>query len=195
MKKSDRMGETEQLRLFTKHLDLMAATLDQVQAELASIEQLAVLLGARVEPGWPPGEYDRGAQEFFRDRLVEGGPSVVGWYGWYAVLRGSGDQGPVLVGAGGYLGPPGEDGVVEIGFSVMPDWQGRGYATEMAEALVRKALADPGVHLVVAHTAPGNRASSRVLEKAGFCCVGEDGETGTVRFEIKAGKSVLTGQV
>ena len=171
------------MKLSTDHLDLIAATLDLVQAELESPEHLASQLCATVEPGWPPGEYDRGAQEFFRDHLMEGGAAVVGWYGWYAVRRGTGDQLAVLVGAGGYLGPPDRDGGVEIGFSVMPSWQDRGYATELAGALVQNAFTDQRVQKVVAHTTAANPASRRVLEKRGFHQSGQIGDDGNIRFE------------
>lgn len=153
-------------------------------AEIEAPECLASLLGATVEPGWPPGEYDRGAQEFFRDRLREGGNHAVGWYGWYAIRRGGLNEASVLVGAGGYIGPPNGDGVVEIGFSMMPLWQGMGYATEMVQTLVANALADPRVRKVVAHTSRENSASRRVLNRTGFRYVDGADEPGSVCFEV-----------
>ena len=68
--------------LRTPRLDLVAATLAHVDAELASPTALADLLGAAVPADWPPGEYDRGAQVFLRGRLVAEGPSGVGWFTW-----------------------------------------------------------------------------------------------------------------
>ena len=47
---------------------------------------------------------------------------------------------PTLVGAGGYFGPPDADGTVEIGYSVLPEWQRHGYATQMTEALVNNVF-------------------------------------------------------
>ncbi|MBN1141859.1 MAG: GNAT family N-acetyltransferase [Deltaproteobacteria bacterium] len=170
-------------RLVTARLELIAATVTHLDAELESPARLAALLDVAVEPGWPPGEYDRGAQEFFRQRLAEGGAAVAGWFTWYAVRRRRADEPPVLVGAGGYCGPPSEAGEVEIGFSVMPGWQGWGYATEIAGALAAHAFSEAGVRKVVAHTAPDNAASGRVLEKAGFDRVGSD--DGQHRFELR----------
>jgi RimJ/RimL family protein N-acetyltransferase len=172
------------MKLSTNRLELRAATLEHISAELEAPERLAFLLNARVEPGWPPGEYDRGAQEFFRDRLKEGGMAVIGWYGWYAIRRGSSDQPSVVVGACGYFGPPSERGEVEIGFSVMSTWRGLGYATEMARTLIDNAFADSRVRKVIAHTTDDNVASSRVLEKCGFVCVRTNEEFGNKRFEI-----------
>jgi len=179
------------LVISTERLDLVAATLAHVEAELAAPERLADLLAAQVPPSWPPGEYDRNAMEFFRGRLREGGPAVDGWYGWYAIRRAAPGTPAALVGAGGFLGPPSDEGVVELGYSVAPEHRGRGYATEMARALVRRALETAGVRRLVAHTTRRNPASVAVLERCGFRAAAEDAETGNVRFETPEAKLEL----
>lgn len=183
------MRSSKPLMLATARLDVVAATLDHVHAELDGCERLAALLHGDVEAGWPPGEYDRDAQEFFRDRLREGGPEVVGWYTWYALRRG-GPQRAVLVGAAGFIGPPSEEGDAEIGFSIMPAWRGHGYATELVGALLTWALDDPRVRRIVAHTTPQNAASCRVLEKSGFHRAGHTEEPQTMCFELLRPPSV-----
>jgi len=167
-KRRVKLSVIKPVRLYTNHLELVPATIEYVQAELEAPERLAALLKTQVDPEWPPGEYDRGAQEFFLNRLTEGGISVVGWYGWYALRRKDDYYPSILVGAGGYFGPPNEEGIVEIGFSVMPSWQGLGYATEIASVLVDNAFSDTRIQKVVAHTTPENLASRKVLEKCGF---------------------------
>jgi [ribosomal protein S5]-alanine N-acetyltransferase len=57
---------------------------------------------------------------------------------------------------------------VELGYRVAAAWWGRGIATEMASALVGVARDRLGLHEIVAFTLPFNRASRRVMEKAGF---------------------------
>lgn len=183
------MNETKFVKLSANRIELIAATFDHVCAELEAPERLAGLLNVQVEPGWPPGEYDQDAQKFFRDSLKEGGVSVVGWYGWYTVLRGSSSKPSVLIGAGGYIGPPGEDGIVEIGFSIMPEWQGLGYATEMVGMLIKNAFTDIRVQKVIAHTTPMNLASCRVLEKCGFRYVCRSEESGNNLYVITANSS------
>jgi [ribosomal protein S5]-alanine N-acetyltransferase len=170
--------------IVSDRLEVIAATLDHVLAEIEAPERLAALLGAKVGPGWPPGEYDRAAQEFFRDRLRAGGEGAVGWYCWYAIRRGERGQPSELVGAGGYTGPPGADGVVEIGFSILPQWRGMGYATELVEMLVANALADARVRVVIAGTSRENAASCRALKRAGFVDGGVVNDGG-VRFEFR----------
>ncbi len=149
-------------------LNLIPATLERILAELDSPQRLASLLDAHVDQGWPPGEYDRNAQEYFRDRLQEEGSAAIGWYGWYAVHHDESPSSPVLVAACGYFGPPNDQGSVEIGFSVMPQWCGQGIATAMARALVINAFSDSRVRLVTAHASPVNSASCKVLQNCGF---------------------------
>ena len=133
--------------LRTPRLDLIAATLDHVEAELRSHAALQGLLGANVPEDWPPGEYDRDAQEFFRARLASAGPSQVGWLTWYAVTRDARGRREALVAGAGFLAPP-ADGGVEIGYSVIPAARGRGYATEIVRALVAYAFENPPIRMV-----------------------------------------------
>jgi RimJ/RimL family protein N-acetyltransferase len=93
-----------------------------------------------------------------------------------------------VVGTAGFKGPPDTDGVVEIAYGVAPEYQGRGYATEAATALVEFALSDPRVQTVRAHTLPEPNASTRVLTRNGFRHLGEvmDPEDGRVwRWELR----------
>lgn len=78
-----------------------------------------------------------------------------------------------VVGDIGFLGPPADDGAVEIGYSVNPDRRRRGYAVEAATALVAWVRTQPGVTTVVARCDPANQASIRTLEKVGFQRDGE----------------------
>jgi RimJ/RimL family protein N-acetyltransferase len=179
------MSKSKNVRLSTNRLELIAITLDHVCAELESPECLAALLNVLVEPERRPGEYDRDAQEFFRDPPGEGGTSVVGgWYGWYTVRRAHFCSPPVYIGAGGYFGPPGASGVVEIGFSIKPAWQSHGYATELAGMLIDNAFKDIRVEKIIAHASPMNIASRRVLEKSGFDYVCENEESGDDLYTI-----------
>ena len=169
--------------LQTHRLTLIASTLAHIRTELESPEQLAILLNAVVSPEWPTGEYDRDAMEFFRARMEEGGKDVEGWYGWYA-LRAADSEGPrALVGAGGYFGPPDSEGTVEVGYSVLPQWQRRGYASEMVQMLVEHAFTFAEVKRIIAHTTEANPASIAVLLRCGFHRAGAEPETGKLRFE------------
>jgi RimJ/RimL family protein N-acetyltransferase len=59
-------------------------------------------------------------------------------------------------------------GEVELGYGLRkPSW-GRGYASEIAQALVRRAFGEMGIDRLVASVTVANVASVRVLEKAGL---------------------------
>lgn len=70
------------------------------------------------------------------------------------------------------------EGCVEIGYGLLPEYWGKGYATEAVRALTAWASCQPGVTRIEAETEPDNTASQRVLEKAGFVPTGTMGAEG-----------------
>ncbi len=102
---------------------------------------------------------------------VAAGPADEDWGHRQVVERASG----LVVGGIGFFGPP-YGGEVEIGYGIVPSRQGRGYATEALRTMITMAWADSRVRSVVAGTDPGNVASQRVLEKAGFRRISAAGE-------------------
>lgn len=78
-----------------------------------------------------------------------------------------------VIGSGGFKGPPDAAGMVEIAYGIVPEHEGRGYATEVARALVEYALKSDSVKLVRAHTLRSPNASTKVLTKCGFKFMGE----------------------
>jgi RimJ/RimL family protein N-acetyltransferase len=57
---------------------------------------------------------------------------------------------------------------VEVGYWLLPAAWGQGFATEGATALVRYGFDDLGLDRIIGVTHPANRASQRVLTKAGL---------------------------
>ena len=105
--------------------------------------------------------------------MYPNGQVDVPWTGYLAE-----DDG-VFVGTCAFKAPP-HCGEVEIAYFTFPEHEGRGVATSMARALVAIAL-EHGVTRIKAQTLPARNASTRILEKLGFVCVGpvihpEDGE-------------------
>jgi RimJ/RimL family protein N-acetyltransferase len=104
-------------------------------------------------------------------------------HGFFVVER----ESETVIGTAGFKGPPAE-GMVEIAYGIAPGFQGQGFATEAAAALVEFALATEGVRLVRAHTLAVPNASTRVLLKNGFrhCGVVVDPDDGPVwRWELE----------
>ncbi|MCZ4282539.1 GNAT family N-acetyltransferase [Kiloniella laminariae] len=56
----------------------------------------------------------------------------------------------------------------EIGWLILPDYQGRGYATEAAKALVKNGFINMNLHRIVAKAHPENLGSWRIMEKIGM---------------------------
>src|SRR5450432_3830135 len=165
----------------TARLTLVPATLAHARAEIGDRAGFARLLHATVPQNWPP-ESSADALPLFLEWL-QAAPHNAGWFGWYALARVEGGGSPVLVGSGGFLGPP-QDGQVAMGYSVLPQFQAMGYATEMAHALVQWAGRQAGVSRIVAETEWANPASVRVLAKLGFAHNGSGSEPGGMLFEL-----------
>ncbi|MEV6600965.1 GNAT family N-acetyltransferase [Actinoplanes sp. NPDC051346] len=87
----------------------------------------------------------------------------------------------VVVGAGGFHGPPDDAGMVEVGYSTDPAFRRRGYARAMVAELLRWAATDPSAVTVRASIRPDNHASLATIAGFGFAHVGEqwDDEDGT----------------
>jgi ribosomal-protein-alanine N-acetyltransferase len=168
----------------TARLELRAATLEHLEAELEGPERLKNLIGAEVLPSWPPGEYDRFAVAYFRDRLAEAGEAVAVWYVWYAIKTATTGSPATLVACGGYFGPPSPDGTVEVGYSVVPEWRRHGFATELVQALTRRAFDTPYVRRILAETDVDNIASIGVLARCGFRRMGSGREPHYDRFQL-----------
>jgi ribosomal-protein-alanine N-acetyltransferase len=145
----------------TKNLKLVPKTLEEVYA---AIEAMTPADRAELSADWLA--------------LLHASTSADEWtHGFSLVLRDS----DTVVGSAGFKGPP-ADGVVEIAYGLSPEYQGRGYATEAAEALTAYAFSSGKVRVVRAHTLPESNASTRVLTKCGFHRIGEviDPEDGLV---------------
>ena len=78
-----------------------------------------------------------------------------------------------VVGSCGFKSGPDTSGAVELAYFTFPGEEARGIAFAMAAGLVHLATsAQPAAVCLVAHTLPERNASCRVLEKAGFACIG-----------------------
>lgn len=166
--------------IVTERLLLVPATLALARAELEDRAEFAALLGAQIPEAWPPQTVAAALPLFAL--WLQAAPSCGGWFSWYALARPEAAGVPVLVASGGFIGPP-LDGEVAVGYAVLPQFEGRGYASEMTGALVEWALAQPRVERVIAETEWANPASVRVLSKLGFVRSGTARAAEGLRFE------------
>jgi len=162
----------------TERLELIAETAELAMAESAGLRQLAAALDADV-PEWPP-EGIAEALALFAAQLQRD-PALAGWLNWYWILIDPASGRRTLIGSGGFTSPP-VDGTVAIGYSLLPAYQRKGYATEAVRALIAWAFSHPEVGRIVAETLPDNEPSIRVLLRAGFRPGGKASEPGHARF-------------
>jgi [ribosomal protein S5]-alanine N-acetyltransferase len=166
----------------TKNLRLVPCELEHLEAVLRDKKELEPVLNVRVPDTWP--EFPESLPhiyEFFKSK-----PAAPGW-GFYLFVHAK-DR--VLIGEGGYKGAPDAEGMVEIGYAIVPEYRRRGLATEAARGLSDHAFSHAEVRVVQAHTLPDGEASIGVLKKLGMKFVGpvhdpEDGEV--LRWRVEKG--------
>jgi len=171
------------LTIVTDRLELVAGTAEMIRAEIDDPPKVFRLLEAETPEGWPPPLNDAESMAYFASYL-ERGPDYYGWMFWYVALGERRRGRRVIVGNIGFKGAPDAAGTVEIGYSILPEHQRRGYATEAVRGLVAWAFSHPNVRRVIAETFPDLAASILVLERNGFSRVDEPpSEPGAIRFE------------
>jgi [ribosomal protein S5]-alanine N-acetyltransferase len=155
-----------ELRLFTA--PAVTALIDR---DVATLEKLT---GARFPvPLIAPPLMDD-ALAHIRDQMVKAGNQ--GWWTWWIVLRETGEA----VGSAGVAS--GEEGTVQLGYSLYREFEGRGFASEAVQALVKWTFGQPGIRKIIATIPPWHPRSMRVAEKAGMKQIGvaTDPEVGEV---------------
>jgi len=168
--------------LETERLILKPGTLEIGRAELRNRTEFANLLDAEVPWDWPPPLNDETSMTYFCN-YMENNPDSEGWSEWYFLLKTTSGK-PAVIGNGGFKGKPDSLGQVEIGYSIMKEYQGRGFATEAMRTLIEFAFSDKNVTGIIAHTFPELILSIRVLEKLGLVYTGPGEEKGTIKFQM-----------
>lgn len=73
-----------------------------------------------------------------------------------------------VAGGTGPIGVPDDEGVLEIGYGLVPAYRGRGVATTAVGLLCERLFANPAVRAVSAEMLEGNAPSWRLVERVGF---------------------------
>jgi RimJ/RimL family protein N-acetyltransferase len=155
-----------------------------VPGDAEAISAYRSLPDVRRFQGWERTDPDTLRAEI--DLMSHRTPGDRGWV-QLSVLERDGGR---LVGDVGMSPADGEPGVMKIGYTVDPAFQGRGYATEAVAALVRYLFDGLGVEIVRMYADADNIASIRVAEKVGmrleerFHRTSDDESWEGVRYEV-----------
>jgi aminoglycoside 6'-N-acetyltransferase len=169
-------------RLVTQRLVLRRSLPEDAPAISAYRSDPAV----HIHQGWERTDHD-GVHEDIVEMLdrVPGEPG--GWVQLSVEERATGR----LVGDVGMSLAEGEPGVIKVGYTMAPAFQGNGYATEAVRALVGYAFDTLGAEVVRAYASADNAPSIRVAEKVGMRLIErmeyhEEGEVWFgVRYEVR----------
>ena len=118
--------------------------------------------------GYPMDGDKRACLAYLRQLPVIGVPSLSQPFGYYQILLAG-----QVVGGIGFHGPP-REGLVEIGYGVVPSIRGQGVATEALRLILEVAAGFQQVNRVCGRTTPDNVASQRVMLGVGMQLVGRD---------------------
>jgi [ribosomal protein S5]-alanine N-acetyltransferase len=157
------------------------------------VEDARWLLDATL-PAEPPGD---DVTRFLTRRLeqVRQNPDVLRWLTRAIVLL----ENRTMVGNVGFHGEPGVNGknlsgALEIGYGILPEFRGKGYATEAVAALLEWAQRE-GIRHFIASVSPDNAPSLAIVRKLGFVHTGEqwDDEDGLEQvFELECEGGVVS---
>jgi ribosomal-protein-alanine N-acetyltransferase len=159
----------------TEHLRLIPFSLEMKRAVMSDRERLPQMMEATVPDDWP-GPDLREAMPFFIRRTEQDPHGEV----WDGIIVHKEDR--TVIGDMGFKGGPDENGMVEIGYSIVHAYRRHGYASEMASRMVEWAFQQPGINTVTAECLIDNVGSIKVLENVGMRRVGVEGEL--VKWEI-----------
>ena len=118
---------------------------------------------------------------------IRADPEAADWIARAAIAEPEG----VVVGHGGFHGPPDAEGIVEVAYSVDPAHRRKGYAKAILRALLERADADPRVTAVRASIRPDNVGSRATIRGFGFRKIGEqwDPEDGLEDVLLRTSKA------
>ncbi len=161
--------------LETQRLKLLPFTLELKKITLAQRARLTEMLWVKIPDAWPGADLLE-ALPFFIEAMEKDPNGLV----WDGIIIHKAEQ--VAIGGIGFHGGPDEAGMVEIGYNVIPAYEGQGYATEMARSFIDWAFHTPSIQVITAECLDNNIGSIRVLEKVGMRRLAPQGNM--VRWEL-----------
>lgn len=79
----------------------------------------------------------------------------------------------IIVGSAGFHDQPDENGMIEIGFGIIPEFQNRGFGKELLHGMWKMILENPKVKTLRYTVSPENAPSMHIIKSLNFDLVGE----------------------
>jgi ribosomal-protein-alanine N-acetyltransferase len=100
-----------------------------------------------------------------------------------------------IIGSAGFHNMPDENGMIEIGFGIVPEMQNQGLGTEILVGMWEMISKSPDVKILRYTVSPENAPSLHIIKKFGFKLVGEqmDPEDGLELIFEQTVSEFLTG--
>lgn len=154
----------------SERLDLPLLSLSQLDLLAAGDrETVAAEIGASLSPEWLESVGGLAAR---RARQIRERPADAPWLLRPILLRDAGEPRPTI-GFLNFHGAPDEGGMVEIGYTLLPEARGQGYAIEAVRAAFDWATRVHGIGHFRASVSPDNERSLNLIGKLGFVQTGD----------------------
>lgn len=150
--------------LETTHLRLIPLPLEYLRLLVKDRRELERRLGLQISADRP----NILVQAMLENEILPAVLADPGAYEWHTEWQIALKSENRIIGGFCFKGQPDEQGEIEIGYGMHPDYRNRGFMTEAVGAAIDWALTQEGVKAVRAETELTNIPSIRVLEKAGL---------------------------
>lgn len=153
-------------KIETKRLIIRPLTYKMAETLLNDRKSFNEKFNIDLHPNWPLEAIKKkldNYKEYIRDNFEE-----VKWGIWIMINKGD----KKVIGDLGFKGKPNEEGIIEVGYSIVENYRGFGYANEGVKALINWALEDKRVNKIIAQCNENNIPSIRLLKRVGMDNVG-----------------------
>jgi [ribosomal protein S5]-alanine N-acetyltransferase len=173
--------------IVTPRLALIAITPEMLFSEKNRDGRLGEHIQCVIPANWPPKDWEPHVLDFLLTQFAEH-PKQLGWCRYVSFIPPDGHR--ALIGTLGAFTRASRPSECEIGYSILAPYEGRGFATEGARAMIGYLRGDAELRSIIAHSFPSLPASIRVMEKCGMIFDGEGEEPGTIRYRLQLPKLV-----
>jgi RimJ/RimL family protein N-acetyltransferase len=167
--------------IVTSRLSLIAIMPEMVKSEQADDHRLGELIQCAIPTNWPPVDWEPHVFDFVLAQF-EQHPDQIGWHRYVTFVPANGVR--TLIGSLGAFSKSTNPVECEVGYSILPPFERRGFATEGTLALIDYLRGEQQLTSIIAHTFPRLTGSIRVMEKCGLTFEGPGEEEGTIRYRL-----------